>query len=105
METRSDWTGDPPANQGVDLDRDDPLPDVPDAGPDSVPITSANPIDLTTDGITAAGSAGMSTFNDGDDRGLFERTADVFEQAGVESPMLGDAGTPVIRRRARTYDV
>jgi hypothetical protein len=84
---------------------DDALPDVPDAGPDSVPITSPNPIDFTTRGITAAGSLGMSTFNDANDSGLFERTVDAFEDAHVESPMLIDADAPPTQaRRARIYD-
>jgi hypothetical protein len=92
---------------GVDLTPNDPLPDVPDAGDDSVPITSPDPVDFSTAGVTAAGAAGMSTFNDGDDRGLFERTVDVFEQEGIEPPMLGDAPDNIAdalpRRRARIY--
>lgn len=79
-----------PMNQGVELTADDPLPDIPDAGPDSLAITSPDPIDFSTKGITAAGSAGMSTFNDGDDQSFFERTIDVFEQSGIDSPMIGD---------------
>ncbi len=82
----------------------DVLPDVPDADPDSTPITSPNPIDFSTTGITAAGAAGMSTFNDGDDRGLFERTVDVFEEGNLESPFMGEAGAgPASTRRARIY--
>ena len=81
------------------------LPDVPDAGDGSTPITSPNPIDFTTAGITAAGSAGMSTFNDGDERGLFERTIDVFEEGDMDSPMLGeDQGMQSPTRRARIYE-
>ena len=71
-----------------DGDLGEGLPDIPDAGDSSVPITSPNPIDFTTRGITGAGAAGMSTFNDDDDRTLFERTADAFEEAGIDSPML-----------------
>lgn len=81
------------------------LPDIPDAGDGSLPITSPNPIDFSTTGITAAGSAGMSTFNDDDDRGLFERTVDVFEEGDLESPQLnGMIEEPVGRRRARIYE-
>ena len=90
-------------NEGVDLTADDPLPNVPDAGDSSVPITSPNPIDFSTKGIAAAGSAGMSTFNDGDDQSLFERSVDVFEEGDMDSPMLGDEGNPTRRRRARIY--
>jgi hypothetical protein len=80
------------------------LPDVPDAGAGSVPITSPNPLDFSTAGITAAGAAGMSTFNDDDDRGLFERTVDVFEEGHIESPFLSDTGAePQVARRARIY--
>lgn len=83
----------------------DALPDIPDAGDDSLPITSPNPIDFSTAGITAAGSAGMSTFNDEDDRGLFERTVDVFEEGDLESPQLNEpAGETVGTRRARIYE-
>ena len=93
------------AAEGVDLTADDPLPDVPDAGDSSVPITSPNPIDFSTKGIAAAGSAGMSTFNDGDDQGLFERSVDVFEEGDMDSPMLGDEGNSASRRRARIYSL
>lgn len=83
----------------------DALPDIPDAGDDSVPITSPNPIDFTTAGITAAGSVGMSTFNDEDERGLFERTVDVFEEGDLESPQLNRAvEEPVGTRRSRIYE-
>src|SRR3712207_7449715 len=51
------------------------------SGDDSTPITPPDPVDFSTAGITAAGSAGMSTFNDGDDQTLFERTVDVFERS------------------------
>ena len=93
-------------SQGADFDAGDPLPDVPDAGDNSVPITSPNPLDFTTKGIAGAGAAGMSTFNDDDDRSLFERTVDAFEEADIDSPMLGDpAVSPTQRRRARTYEL
>ena len=92
---------------GIDFGPNDPLPDIPDAGDDSVPITSPNPIDFSTDGLTYAGSVGMSTFNDGTDDGLFERTVDAYEDAHAESPFLGDdAGEPIAiggTRRARIY--
>ncbi len=89
--------------EGADLTDGDPLPDIPDAGDSSVPITSPNPIDFSTKGISGAGAAGMSTFNDGDDQGLFERTVDVFEEGDMDSPMLGDADDSTARRRARIY--
>ena len=82
---------------------DGSFPDVPDAGDDSMPITSPNPIDFSTSGITAAGAAGMGTFNDDNDRGLFERTVDAFEEANVDSPMLGDTDATETSRRARIY--
>ncbi len=106
MDERSEAADDQIVDQGVNFEADDPLPDVPDAGDDSTPVTSPDPIDFTTSGIVAAGAAGMSTFNDGDDRSLFERTVDVFEEAGIESPMLGDPeAAPTPPRRARTYDL
>ncbi len=96
-----EWTAE---RDDVEFVDDGSLPDVPDAGDDSTPITSPNPIDFSTSGITAAGAAGMSTFNDDNDRSLFERTVDVFEEADIESPMLGDADvTETSRRRARIY--
>ena len=98
-------TGERPADDRLDLDVNDPLPDVPDAGDNSVPITPPDPIDFSTGGITAAGALGMSTFNDGDDRTFFERTVEAFEEAGVESPLLGDTSSTAPRHRARTYDV
>jgi hypothetical protein len=88
MDDLSKSTDERLAGEGVDLDVNDPLPDIPDAGDDSVPITSPDPIDFSTDGITAAGSIGMSTFNDDDDRTFFERTVEAFEEADIESPML-----------------
>ena len=106
MAERAGWSDDLGANQGLDYDANDPLPDVPDAGDDSVPITSPDPIDFSTSGITAAGAAGMSTFNDDNDDSLFERTVEVFEEAGIDSPMLGDDGdAPSTSRRVRIYDV
>ncbi len=109
-ETRPPMSDDP--NQGIDFDADDPLPDVPSAGDDSVPITSPNPIDFSTKGISGAGAAGMSTFNDDDDRSLFERTATAFEEGDIDSPMLGDTDSPMPgdsdeagpQRRAQTYE-
>lgn len=92
-ETRPHMSDEP--NQGIDLDADDRLPDVPDAGDESVPITSPNPIDFSTKGISGAGAAGMSTFNDDDDRSLFERTATAFEEGDIDSPMLGDMDSPI----------
>ena len=96
------------AGLGADVGPDDPLPDVPDAGDDSVPLTPPDPVDFSTKGITSAGAAGMSTFNDDDNRTFFERTVDVFEEAGVDPPMLGDGGsegeTPLPRRRVRIYE-
>lgn len=109
MDEQTERMNDRPMNDGVDLGLDDPLPDVPDAGDNSVPITAPDPIDFSTKGITAAGSVGMSTFNDADDRTFFERTVTAFEEEGVDSPMLGDtsdiAGTTgsLPRRRARIY--
>ncbi len=97
----------PETTEGIDFGPNDPLPDIPDAGDDSVPITSPNPIDFSSDGLTYAGSVGMSTFNDGTDESLFERTVDAYEDADAESPMLGDEGddTPADNgeNRARIY--
>lgn len=97
---------DPQSVEGIDFGPNDPLPDIPDAGDESVPITSPNPIDFSTDGLTYAGSVGMSTFNDGTDESLFERTVDAYEDADAESPMLGDTDEqPTMRRthRVRIY--
>ncbi|CAA9227526.1 MAG: hypothetical protein AVDCRST_MAG93-737, partial [uncultured Chloroflexia bacterium] len=56
---------------------------------------------------TYAGSVGMSTFNDGTDESLFERTVDAYEDAHAESPFLGDEEGESIAsgrtRRARIY--
>lgn len=104
MQERYEQSGSQTEVEGVDLGPNDPLPDVPDAGTSSLPITSPDPVDFSTAGITAAGSAGMSTFNDGDGRGLFERTVDVFEQEGVEPPLLGRDETAPVRRGARIYE-
>lgn len=105
MEDVSRSTSERLADEGVDLDVNDPLPDIPDAGDGSVPITSPDPIDFSTKGISAAGSLGMSTFNDGDDRTFFERTVEAFEEADVESPILDETTDEEPRHRARTYDV
>jgi hypothetical protein len=101
MLEESDLTGDAhiypvdgtTADQGIDFGPNDPLPDIPDAGDDSIPITSPDPIDFSTKGITGAGAVGMSTFNDGNDETFFARTVDAFEEGGIESPMLGDDGS------------
>lgn len=92
---------------GMSLGHDDPLPDIPDAGDNSQPITSPYPIDFSTRGIAGAGSAGMSTLNDGDDQSFFGRTVDAFEEAGVDSPILGDADAAPggqSSRRVRIYE-
>ena len=104
MDTPRDATNDDIMNQGQDFGPDDPLPDIPDAGDDAVPITSPDPIDFSTKGITSAGAIGMSTFNDGNDESLFERTVDAFEESHLESPMLNEGEEPPAEDGARIYD-
>lgn len=98
-----------PTNQGVDVTADSLLPDIPDAGDDSQPISSPDPVDLSTASLTTHAALAAGTLNDGDDRTLYEQTLDAYEQSGADEALAVPAefsspNMPTIGRRARIYE-
>lgn len=101
-------TRDPQA--GVDVTADSPLPDIPDAGPDSQPIAPPEPVDISTATLTTDSALVAGTF--GDPRTMYEQALDAYEQSdgGVPADAQPDPSTidssaaPSATRRARIYN-
>lgn len=95
---------------GADVTNDSPLPDIPDAGADSQPLVPPEPIDISTNTITADASLVAGTF--GDPRTMYEQALDAYEasEGGVPSgaqpdPAALNTNVPTSStRRARIYD-
>ena len=90
-------------NQGVDVTEDSPLPDIPDAGPDSQPIVPPEPVDISTRALNTGAALTAGTFDDGAGRTLYEQAIDAYEEsdaadAGRAPDSMGGS------RRARIYD-
>jgi hypothetical protein len=101
-------------DEGVDVTADSPLPDIPDAGDGSQPITSPDPLDFSTATINTDSALVAGTLDDGDPRTLYEQALDAHEEAGdvmtpdtrLDGSQTGgavDADTPDTRR-SRIYD-
>ncbi len=71
----------PMPQQGADIMPDSPLPDVPDAGDDSQAISPPTPPDISTDRLNADAAIAATTFDDEDDRTLYEQTLDAKEES------------------------
>lgn len=101
-------------DDGVDVNDTTPLPDVPDAGDDSQPITSPDPLDFSTATINADSALVAGTLDDGDPRTLYEQALDAHDDAGdIMTPgtrldgTIADGTTDPDRphtRRSKIYD-
>jgi hypothetical protein len=92
-------------DQGVDVTEDSPLPDIPDAGPDSQPIVPPEPVDISTSTLNAGAALVAGTFDEGEDRTLYEQALEAYEESDSANP---NAPTPRRRatdRRARVYNI
>ncbi|HEX6292674.1 MAG TPA: hypothetical protein VFZ66_26050 [Herpetosiphonaceae bacterium] len=90
--------------QGVDVTEDSPLPDVPDAGADSLPLVPPEPVDISTDRLNIDAALVAGTLDEGEGRTLYEQAIDAYEESDARNP---PAVTPQRRagdRRARIYD-
>ncbi len=56
------------------MDPRSPLPEVPDAGDESEPLTAATPPNITNEMLTADGAITAGTLDEDDDRTLYEKT-------------------------------
>lgn len=73
----------PSDDLGADVTDDSPLPDIPDAGDDSVPLVPPQPIDISTATLSTDGALVASTF--GDPRTLYEQAIDAYEANDPDS--------------------
>ncbi|HEY0737892.1 MAG TPA: hypothetical protein VGD69_23435 [Herpetosiphonaceae bacterium] len=94
-------------DQGVDVTEDSPLPDIPDAGPDSQPIVPPQPVDISTSRLNVDASLVAGTFDDGEGRTLYEQAIDAYEESdGTPSyDATEPTGGRLNDRRARIYDI
>lgn len=92
-----------PRDEGVDVTADSPLPDIPDAGNDSQPISSPDPIDISTATLNADSVAVAGTFYDDDHRTLYEQAVDA-EHADDSQPRTDNVDQRRNTRRVRIYD-
>lgn len=93
---------------GVDVTADSPLPDVPDAGADSLPIVPPEPVDISTATLTTDASLVATTF--GDPRTMYEQALDAYDNSSSNNSTANTVdqttveATTVTRRHARIYD-
>lgn len=95
------------ATDGADVTSTSPLPDVPDAGPDSQPISPPEPVDISTAALNTHAALAAGTLNDADDRTLYEQTLDAYETSAADEPVAvpTDFTSPATpRRRVQIYD-
>lgn len=95
-------------DQGVDVTEDSPLPDIPDAGPDSQPIIPPEPMDISTSRLNIDAALVAGTFDDGQGRTLYEQAIDAYEESNGGSDYNTNKSSPTRRlgdRRARIYDI
>ncbi|HEY0604495.1 MAG TPA: hypothetical protein VGD58_16350 [Herpetosiphonaceae bacterium] len=95
-------------DQGVDVTEDSPLPDIPDAGPDSQPIVPPQPVDISTSRLNVDASLVAGTFDDGEGRTLYEQAIDAYEESDGTPSYDADelsASRRLDDRRARIYDI
>jgi hypothetical protein len=85
----------------------DALPDVPDAGDDSQPITPPQPVDISTATLTSDAGRVASYIGDGDDRTLYEQALDDPSGSPVSDAAVfvnnADQSSQAGGRRARIY--
>lgn len=95
-------------DQGVDVTEDSPLPDIPDAGPDSQPIVPPQPVDISTSRLNIDASLVAGTFDDGEGRTLYEQAIDAYEESDGRSGYASAESSTNRRindRRTRIYDI
>jgi hypothetical protein len=94
-------------HQGLDVTEDSPLPDIPDAGPDSRPLVPPEPVDISTRALNTGAALTAGTFDDGAGRTLYEQAIDAYEESDAGDPVRvpqSMSGTSTVRRRTRIYD-
>lgn len=94
---------------GVDVTPTSPLPDVPDAGDDSQPLSPPEPVDISTAALNTHAALTAGTLNDGDDRTLYEQALDAYEESAADEPVgvptdFSSPTPPERRRRTQIYD-
>lgn len=95
-------------DQGVDVTEDSPLPDIPDAGPDSQPIIPPEPVDISTSRLNVDAALVAGTFDDGEGRTLYEQAIDAYQERDGRPSYDATEATADRRlndRRARIYDI
>jgi hypothetical protein len=95
-------------DQGVDVTEDSPLPDIPDAGPDSRPLLPPEPVDISTSRLNADAALVAGTFDEGGGRTLYEQALDAYQESNASAGYNTDPANPARRandRRARIYDI
>lgn len=89
-------------------DASDALPNVPDAGADSQPISPPEPVDISTAALNTHAALAAGTLNDDDDRSLYEKTLDAYEASAADEPRAVPTefrpGESSQQRGARIYD-
>jgi hypothetical protein len=93
--------------QGVDVTEDSPLPDIPDAGPDSQPMIPPEPVDISTRALNTGAALTAGTFDDGAGRTLYEQAIDAYQEsdahdAGRAPESMSETSTG--SSRTRIYD-
>ncbi|MDP9315018.1 MAG: hypothetical protein M3R24_29810 [Chloroflexota bacterium] len=102
-------SADQAAQSGADVTPTSPLPDVPDAGLDSQPLSPPEPVDISTAALNTHAALAAGTLNDADERTLYEQTLDAYEESAADEPLgvqtdFATTTPPAPRRRAKTYE-
>ncbi len=103
----SDFVSDQPAASDADVTSTSSLPDIPDAGPDSQPISPPEPVDISTAALNTHAALAAGTLNDGDNRTLYEQTLDAYETSAADEAIAVPTNftSPTQpRRRVQIYD-
>ncbi len=93
------------ADQGVDVTEDSPLPDIPDAGPESQPLVPPEPLDISTGTLNAGAALVAATFDEGEDRTLYEQALDAYQESDSANPNRPTPRRRATDRHARVYDI
>jgi hypothetical protein len=94
--------------QGVDVTEDSPLPDIPDAGPDSRPLVPPEPVDISTSRLNADAALVAGTFDEDEGRTLYEQALEAYQESDGDAGYGSSAARTERRlndRRARIYDI
>jgi hypothetical protein len=103
----NDSVSNQPSINDADVTPTSALPDIPDAGPDSQPISPPEPVDISTAALNTHAALAAGTLNDGDDRTLYEQTLDAYQASAANESVAvpTDFAAPATpRRRVQIYD-